>query len=161
MTHRQPSRLPPKPIRECEVCGNELPDGAFTCPYCDSRQSGGHRPAASGEPVRTVNVEAGLPTVEEGLARLESELWRAIGDGVRVVRVIHGWGSTGTGGKLRTACRVYLAKHEKSRQVKRTVPGEAYSKSTTAGQELLKRCPSLKDSLRTDTTNPGITFVVL
>jgi hypothetical protein len=159
---------PPQPpadkggiMRDCEICGNEIPDGARTCPYCDSPQRGGRRPSGPREEVRDINIEVGLPSVEEGLAKLNRELWRAIGDGVRVVRVIHGWGSKGTGGKLRVACRADLRRRMASRQVTSVVPGESYSPSTGIGKELMRRCPSLRGCVRTDAGNPGITFVGL
>ena len=62
--------------------------------------------------VRTINIESGMPTVEEGRGRLERKLDDARQRGVRVVRVIHGWGSSGKGGQLRSACRALLHRAE-------------------------------------------------
>jgi len=102
-----------------------------------------------------------MPSVEEGIARLEGELMRARQSGVRVVRVIHGWGSTGTGGILREACRVFLKRKLAVRQVANIIYGEDYSKTTNAGRELMNHCPELKGCERSDSQNPGITFVEL
>lgn len=147
-------------MKDCDVCGNEIDGTALQCRFCGSRQS---LPAASGprDSLRTLNIEAGRPSVEEGLARLENDLARARLGGARVVRVIHGWGSTGTGGKLRDACRAYLNRELKARRVKAVVPGDDYSRASNAGRQLASRCPDLKRSERTDTHNPGITFVEL
>jgi hypothetical protein len=146
---------------ECAVCGNEIPEGSPECQFCNSMQPGGNRTAASREGVRTVNIKTGLPTVEDGLAKLESELRRARQDGVMVMRVIHGYGSGGTGGGLRAACRPALKREIRTGRVKRVLEGENYSKSTNAGREWMRRCPALKSSIRTDAGNPGITFVEL
>jgi hypothetical protein len=48
-----------------------------------------------------------------------------------------------------------------SRQVKSVVPGESYSPSNGVGRDLMRRCSSLRDCIRTDAGNPGITFVGL
>jgi hypothetical protein len=48
----------------------------------------------------TLNLEAGFPTVDEVRRRLVSEVQSAKARGVRVIKVIHGWGSSGEGGKM-------------------------------------------------------------
>jgi hypothetical protein len=146
---------------ECAVCGNEIPESSLKCQFCDSGQPTGGLTPKPRELVRSVNIEVGLPTVEDGLAKLERELRRARRDGVLVMRVIHGYGSGGKGGKLRAACRPALNREIRTGRVKRVVEGENYSQITNAGRELMKRCPALKSSIRTDAGNPGITFVEL
>ena len=68
----------------------------MVCRYCNAQQSAQATTRRRGR-LRTINIEAGMPLVEEGLARLEKELARAMQAGVDVVRVIHGYGSTGRG----------------------------------------------------------------
>ena len=107
----------------CEVCGNEICRilwGVAVIAVQSSNCSGALRPLAN--LIRTVNIESGLPVVQEGLARLEAELLRARHDGVQIVRVIHGWGSSGMGGKLRLACRAYLKQKLETRQIKSYLP---------------------------------------
>ncbi|MHC4675537.1 MAG: hypothetical protein ACYTBZ_23880 [Planctomycetota bacterium] len=43
--------------------------------------------------VRVVSLKSGRPTVEEGRARLNTELAKAKGSGVVVLKLIHGYGS--------------------------------------------------------------------
>ena len=128
------------------------------CRFCNSPQSAQSKPG-SRERLRTIDVKAGMPLVEEGLARLERDLTRAMQAGVRVVRVIHGYGSTGKGGKLRDACRVFLRRMLKAGQITSVLPGEEYSRATNLGRNLMSRCPDLRNSERSDSQNPGITFV--
>lgn len=130
------------------------------CKFCSSRQH--HAPVpAPRNGLRTVNIEANRPSVAEGLARLENELLRARHAGIRVVRIIHGWGSTGTGGRLRDACRAFLHRELQARRVRAVIPGDDYSRATHAGRELMRRCPDLKAGERTDAKNPGLTFAEL
>ena len=48
--------------------------------------------------VRVINFEEGFPTRDQAYQKLEAALARARKDGVAVLKVIHGYGSTGTGG---------------------------------------------------------------
>ncbi len=56
----------------------------------------------------TINLEAGFPTVNDARRRLISEMQSARARGVRVLKVIHDWGSRGEGGKLGRAIRKSL-----------------------------------------------------
>ena len=149
-------------IRDCERCGNEIPAAAASCRFCGAPQQGrpGRRRGPR-EPVYTVNIESGLPPVEEGLERLKTGLLLARHNGAKIVRVIHGYGSGGTGGKLREACRAFLRQAKAARQIKDFVPGEEYGGSGGSGQGLIKRCAALRHSERSDCGNPGITLVEL
>ncbi len=148
-------------MNECEICGNEIEAGALSCRFCGSQQTMRRGPAARRERVRTINIKAGHPSVEEGLTRLESELLRARQAGVRIVRVIHGWGSGGKGGALRDACRQFLARKAGARQIATYVAGDDYSPASRTARDLMARCPELRNDERTDTRNPGITLVAL
>ncbi len=77
------------------------------------------------------------------------------------MRVIHGWGSTGSGGKLRNECRAYLRRQLAAKRIKAIVHGEDYSRATVSGREMMARWPDLETSERSDSNNPGITFVQL
>src|SRR5208283_5209754 len=48
--------------------------------------------------MKTLNIEAGMPTVEEARQILLAELKQAKQRGVAAVKIIHGYGSTGKGG---------------------------------------------------------------
>jgi len=111
--------------------------------------------------VRTVNIKDGLPLVEEGKQRLASALARARCDGVELIRVIHGWGSSGTGGRLGKACRRQCERWVQDKVIARYCPGEEYGKGRLVTQEWIRRYPELKRSILTDTENHGITFVEL
>ena len=84
-------------VKICDTCGNEISDHATICPHCESHVSMDfpHWPRVK---IRTINLEAGFPTTEEALRRLENEMAGALQDGIRLVRLIHGYGSSGKGG---------------------------------------------------------------
>jgi len=63
--------------------------------------------------IRTYNVEAGFPVLDEARRLVIEEIKRAKCDGVKVLKVIHGYGSSGKGGAL---C-VGLAEHSDQRLI--------------------------------------------
>ena len=144
--------------KDCEVCGNPIPAQAFTCRFCDALQSVENFPKTR-ERVIGSNLEAGLPTVEQALGRLERDLREARACGAKVVRVIHGYGSSGRGGKIRDAVRRELGRKLARGEVKDVTPGENYSSTTNAGRDLLACFKELKTTEHSDKLNPGLTIV--
>lgn len=65
--------------------------------------------------VRILNIEAGMPTIEQARQILISELKQARHSGLSAVKVIHGYGSTGKGGALRGALMHFASSRQKGR----------------------------------------------
>lgn len=147
-------------MKTCPVCGESIAPPSAVCPFCETPQRPDPSGPAAGPPVRNLDIEAGLPTVAEALRRLEAQLDRARADGVGVVRVVHGWGSsTGGGGKIRAAARPWLRAQLERRRIRGLLFGDHYSPSTPEGRDFLRRHPALRATERTDRDNPGIAFV--
>ena len=144
--------------KDCEICGNRIPSQAFTCQFCNSSQSVENFPKTRERVIRS-NLEAGLPTVEQALERLERDLREARSCGAKLVRIIHGYGSSGRGGKIRDAVRRELGRKLARGEVKAVTPGENYSSTTNSGRDLLCRFKELKTTERSDNSNPGLTIV--
>ena len=144
--------------KDCEICGNRIPAQAFTCEFCNSSQSVENFPKTRERVIRS-NLEAGLPTVAQALERLERDLREARACEAKVVRVIHGYGSSGRGGKIRDAVRRELGRKLARGEVKDVTPGENYSSTTNAGRDLLARFKELKTTERSDNSNHGLTII--
>ena len=144
--------------KDCEVCGNPIPAQALTCQFCNSSQSVDNFPKTRERIIRS-NLEAGLPMVEQALERLERDLREARACGAKVVRVIHGYGSSGRGGKIRDAVRRELGRKLARGEVKDVTPGENYSSTTNAGRDLLSRFRELQPTERSDSNNPRLSIV--
>ncbi len=148
----------------CSTCGELIAPTSSVCPYCETPQphSAPDSSSNSGPPVRNLDIESGLPTVEEALRRLQTQLERARSEGVRVVRVIHGWGSSnGGGGKIRVAARNWLRTQLDARRVRSIYLGDHYTHTSPEGRDFLRRHPALRPTENSDRNNPGITFVEL
>lgn len=111
--------------------------------------------------IKVINLEAGMPTVEQAQIRLLSELRRARAERASAVKIIHGYGSSGVGGKLRTAMRSYLSQLRRSGKVGCFVAGEDWSVFHPDARELLNGCPELRRDRDLEHSNPGVTIALL
>ena len=148
----------------CPTCGNEIALPLTVCPYCEQpvgKADAPSNPASPDRLIATANLKEGLPTVEVALKRLDREISKARSAGVRVLRVIHGYGSKGSGGAIKQAVQKRVTELAGRRALRAFVAGEDYSKASGKGRDLLARFPSLASTLRTDRGNPGITFLEL
>lgn len=143
----------------CAMCGNEFDNGS-SCPYCGTFQHTiSSRSSSRKRTVTTLNLEQGKPIVADALGRLDRELAAARMKQVRLIRVIHGWGSSGTGGAIKTAVHSHLQSLVRKGSIRSFTIGDHYSDYANDGRRLLSSYPQLRASLKTDRENPGITFV--
>ena len=111
--------------------------------------------------IETVIMKAGMPTAEEAKQRLETELQRARSAGVAVLKLVHGYGSTGKGGRLRTSLRAELEALLVAGRIGSIVTGESFSIFDAASRGLLDRYPDLRRDSDLERGNPGVTLVEL
>jgi hypothetical protein len=111
--------------------------------------------------MQIINIESGMPTVEEARVRLKTALQKAIKENKKLLKIIHGYGSTGKGGRLKTELRKSLVNRRKEGLVKTVIWGEYFSKDKLETKELLKRHPSLKNDKDLDRKNEGVTIIEL
>lgn len=110
---------------------------------------------------KILNIEAGLPTVDEARQRLLAELRQARQSGIIAIKIIHGYGSTGTGGALRPALRKSLLLRKKEGLVTRVIFGEKWSVFEEDARYAIERCPELRSDRDLNRSNAGITIAVL
>jgi hypothetical protein len=102
-----------------------------------------------------------MPLVEEALQRLERELALARQQKTKLLKVIHGYGSTGAGGDIRIAVQKRLVEMAKNGQISGCIFGENWSKSDEASWKLLQAHAELKSDFDLGRGNRGITIVLL
>lgn len=102
-----------------------------------------------------------MPTVEQASHRLVGELIRARAQGAKVVKLIHGYGSSGVGGRLRIGIRSVLAEQKKRGQIKEAVPGENWSIFDEGARRILDIYPDLSRDRDFERGNAGITILLL
>lgn len=111
--------------------------------------------------IRTVNLKLDLPSVHEALQRLNRELALARQEGLLLLKVVHGYGSTGVGGDIRIAVQRRLQELVEAGEIRGCIFGENWSKSDQTTWRLLQKHAELKSDSDLGRRNPGITVVVL
>ena len=144
----------------CPDCGN--PRGALQseCPYCGSQETPLLPKKLAG--IFTLNLEENLPRVDEALILFDQALDELAKTAIRVVKVIHGYGSGGQGGRIKEAIRQELIYQRRSHLISSYFAGEDLGPGKESYQELCRQYPAVKDILTKDIYgNPGITLIIL
>lgn len=144
----------------CRVCGNEIEGIRTFCPHCQVEHPA-EPPPWIGPVHRLVNLEKGRPLVRQALARMDMELQIAASQGFKMLTLIHGYGSSGAGGAIKTAVRHQLDFLRHQGRVRDVVFGEDFESRSGRGRQLLRRFPVLMDHRDLNRANPGITLVIL
>jgi len=111
--------------------------------------------------IRTFNVEAGLPTLDEARRLVIEEIKQAKRAGARVLKVIHGYGSSGTGGRLCVGLRKSFGLRKKEGVLKDFIAGEDYSIFNETVLALLEALPELRGDPDLGAINEGVTILWL
>lgn len=109
--------------------------------------------------IAEIRIKDGMPTSDEARRRLGTELEVARRRGVRVLKLIHGYGSRGVGGKLRRALRASLEQKQEAGSVGRVVPGESWSIFDETSRSLIESFPELRNDPDIERANAGVTLV--
>lgn len=112
-------------------------------------------------PIKIINLEEGMPQVEQARLRMHHELHTARRQGYTAAKLIHGYGSSGVGGALRTELQKELRAAAKAGTVRACIAGEDWRISDETTWELLKRFPEWKQDSDLGKNNHGISIVVL
>jgi hypothetical protein len=111
--------------------------------------------------IKTINLKAGMPTVPEALQNMTRELAHARQAGCGIVKLIHGYGSTGAGGDIRIAVQKRLTEMASRGEIRACIFGETWAKSDEHAWALINARPELKQDHDLGRRNLGITIVVL
>lgn len=110
--------------------------------------------------LREVNIKQNMPTVQEALSFLEHTLRSSRQLGYGAVKIIHGYGSSGRGGKIRLAVRRRLTEMKQKRQIRDCIPGESFSIFEEATRQAFLRCDDLRRDRDLDRHNNGVTIII-
>lgn len=108
-----------------------------------------------------INIEQGRPTVETAIMKLRLELATLRRVGVKTIKIIHGYGSSGEGGAIRLAARKFLHEQLEANKIKAFCPGENFGPFENSGRKMVTMAPSLRQDPDWGRQNDGITVVIL
>lgn len=101
-----------------------------------------------------------MPTVDQALKQLGFQIQHTRKMGCTAMKIIHGYGSSGTGGKIRTASRKYLTQMKNAGEIRDFIPGEKFSIFEEATRRAFSRCDDLRRDKDLDRYNNGVTFIL-
>ena len=100
--------------------------------------------------LREVDLERGMPRADQALKQ-----------GYAAVKLIHGYGSTGKGGRIRVEARALLGRMAARGEVRGVIFGEDFSIFNAPVLEAFQRCPALRRDRDLERHNNGVTIVLL
>ncbi|MBR1796903.1 MAG: Smr/MutS family protein [Clostridiales bacterium] len=110
--------------------------------------------------MQIINLEAGMPSTIDAMTTLNNRLYAVRATGVRTVKIIHGYGSTGRGGTIRKACRQKLLEYRRRHVIKDLCAGERFGPFDEEGRRLAALCPEVRSDSDWGRHNDGVTVVL-
>lgn len=111
--------------------------------------------------LRTHNLEADFPSLDDARREAIAVIRQAKRDGVRVLKFIHGYGSSGKGGKLCVGLRKSFRLRKDEGAIKDFVPGERFSIFNPVVLAMMEACPALRGDPDLEAVNEGISLLWL
>ena len=111
--------------------------------------------------LREVDLERGMPRAEQAIRQMLFELRRSPGLGCSAVKLIHGYGSSGAGGRIRVEARGCLERMKRRGEIADFIPGEDFSIFHPATLAAFRRCGALRQDRDLERHNNGVTFIIL
>jgi len=108
-----------------------------------------------------VNIKSDLPSANDAVRRITYAIRNGKTLGAAVIKLIHGYGSTGKGGKIRVAARSYLSAQKRQGLIKDYIPGEEFSIFNAPTRDAFLKCDALRRDSDLERHNNGITIVIL
>jgi hypothetical protein len=102
-----------------------------------------------------------MPLVHQALQQLDRELAAAREQKQTLLKLIHGYGSSGAGGEIRIAVQKHLVEMASRGEIRGCIFGENWAKSDEQAWALIKLRPELKQDPDLGKRNRGITIVAL
>ncbi len=110
--------------------------------------------------IPTINLEDGMPTVEEAIRNMKLELQVMKRNRVKIVKLIHGYGSTGKGGKIRIGIQKELVAMKNKRLVKDFIAGEDFGPFSESCRREADPNSKITQDVDYGRCNHGITIVM-
>ena len=108
-----------------------------------------------------VNIEQGMPFVDTAMKYVEQTFSRAKAYGYPVIKLIHGYGSGGSGGKIKTAVHRELIKYKSAGKIREFVAGENFTLFDPATQHIIAAYPDITRDSDYLKSNQGITVILI
>ena len=102
-----------------------------------------------------------MPRSDDAVRRMTAEIHRKKSQGYRAIKLIHGFGSSGVGGRIRVEARRALENLKRQGAIAEFMPGERFSIFDAPTRKAMDVVPELRADRDLDRHNNGITVVLL
>ena len=110
---------------------------------------------------KTLNLKKYMPTVDQALKMIEIEIEIARKEGIKVLKIIHGYGSSGVGGEIRKALPVWAKISIKKKIFSYFMRGEEWLSESDKKKQIKEICPEIIGDIDLFHSNPGISLIVI
>ncbi len=110
--------------------------------------------------LKEVNIKEDMPTASDAVRRVTFHIHNSRAQGCAALKLIHGYGSTGKGGKIRVEVRRYLTQQKAKRVIRDFIPGEEFSIFNAPTRDAFALCPALRQDSDLERSNNGVTIIV-
>ena len=145
----------------CQVCGNDISAASLRCRFCGSRQDRDELEQDLRFVKKIINLEQGHPEIAVAFQKLDDGIKNAVKNNIQLLTLIHCYGSSGKGGRIRSECRKNLHFMKSKGLIRDYIPGEDFSRRSGPVKMLLRRYPQLSGDRNLNRGNRGITLVVI
>lgn len=111
--------------------------------------------------MKEVNIKYDMPTASDAVKRVTYNIRNGKSWGCSAIKFIHGYGSSGKGGRIRTEVRRYLEEQKRKGMIRDYIPGENLSIFDEATRQAFVYCDDLRRDSDMERHNNGVTVVVL
>lgn len=111
--------------------------------------------------LKEVNIKYDMPTAGDAVKRVTYNLRNGKDWGCAAMKIIHGYGSSGKGGRIRTEVRRYLTEQKSKGYIRDFIPGEEFSIFNEKTRNAFALCDDLRRDCDLEHSNNGITVVIL
>ena len=110
---------------------------------------------------KTLNLKEFMPTVEQALKMIEIEIETAKKEGMKALKVVHGYGSSGVGGEINKALPNWAKLAKKKKLIKDFIKGTEWITDSEKVLEAKKYCQNLIGDPELFFYNPGVSIILI
>ena len=110
---------------------------------------------------KTLNLKEFMPTVDQALKMIELEIELCKKEGTKVLKVIHGYGSSGVGGEIKKALKNWAKISKRKKLFVDFIRGEEFLGESDKVKSAKEICPEIIGDIDLFHANPGLSLIVI
>ena len=111
--------------------------------------------------LKEVNIKYDMPTADDAVRRITYNIRNGKSFGAAAIKIIHGYGSSGKGGKIRVKAHSYLSEQKRKGLIRDFITGDNFSIFDEATRTAFRYCEELRHDPDLERHNNGITIVII